>query len=235
MTQNKNARLAGLAYLAVVIFGIISLVVIPGKFFVWNDPAATVARIQADPLVFRLGILSSLFCYLAFTALVLLLFRLLKPVNIQGAVAMAVLAGCSVPVSVFSVHDQLNVLDLLSASSPFTSNAPTNLRVMQHLYAYKNGIFVAELFWSTWLFPLGWLIYRSGFLPRFLGALLMVGSSGYFLHTFLLIGYPDADATLLRALRLPASAAEIGTCLWLLIMGTRKIPGPGQTRAKEMK
>jgi len=93
---------------------------------------------------------------------------------------------------------------------------------------YKTGFVTAQLFFGAWLFPLGYLVYKSGFLPRFLGVLLVLDGIAvliWFLQALLLPDYP--------ALRYPGIVvsflAEVGLALWLLVKGVKVVDsGAGQ-------
>ena len=94
---------------------------------------------------------------------------------------------------------------------------------MLSLDAYNNGILVSSIFWGLWLLPFGYLVFKSGFLPKVLGILLMIGCFGYlinFLGVELLPGYEGT--AIARVVRMPAALGELGTCLWLLIIGARE-------------
>ena len=87
---------------------------------------------------------------------------------------------------------------------------------------YDNGLAITRLFWGGWLLPLGYLVLKSALLPRVLGGLLMLGGLGYIIDVFgdlLVPGY--ADSPLPAIVTRPAALGEIGTCLWLLIVGVR--------------
>ena len=95
------------------------------------------------------------------------------------------------------------------------------------LDAYRNGILVSSIFWGLWLLPFGYLVFKSGFLPRILGTLLIIGCFGYlidFLGRALFPSYPDT--AIASYVTLPGSFGEIGTCLWLLIVGAHEPKSP---------
>ncbi len=97
-------------------------------------------------------------------------------------------------------------------------------QVMLYLTNYANGIEISQIFWGLGLFPFGYLVFKSGFLPKFLGILLMAGCFGYLITFFGGFLYPDFHKTLISDIvGMPAPIGEIGICLWLLIMGTNKI------------
>ena len=85
------------------------------------------------------------------------------------------------------------------------------------------GFDVAGIFWGLWLFPLGLLVYRSGFLPRFLGVLLMVGTVAYLANSFTALVLPQYEAIVSRWMN-PLQAVEVVFMFWLLIMGAKPRP-----------
>lgn len=222
MNPNKRtARLAGACYLGVVIFGIFSIAYVPSQLIRWKDAAQTLHNIQASENLFRWGIVGGVCCYLCFALLPLILYRLLKPVGGQPALLMAVLALLSVPVSFLNLQHKFDVLSLLHSGASYGLTAEQlQQQVMLHLVSYNNGIVIAQVFWGLWLLPFGYLVYRSGFLPKILGVLLMLGCAGYMTGFLIDTVFPHLEnATWTKYVRLPATIGEIGTCLWLLIVG----------------
>ncbi|MEQ9441377.1 MAG: DUF4386 domain-containing protein [Cyclobacteriaceae bacterium] len=224
--NQSTARLAGLMYLILVITGILNLAYIPSRLIEMDDAAQTLQNIQQSETLFRWGIVSGIISYLAFLGLVWVLYQLLHPVNKRYAQVMVVLVLCSIPLSFVNLLHKFSVLSLLS-DAPFVQGlSPEELayQVMFYLQAYRNGINISQIFWGLWLFPFGYLVYRSGFLPKLLGILLMAGCFGYligFFGSFLVPGY--GSTVFSTIVDLPSSLGEIGTCLWLLIMGTNTL------------
>lgn len=217
-----TARLAGLLYLVVVLTGIFSLAYVPGQTQVAGDAAATLAALQAHEFLFRLGIAAGLLCYLAFLLLPLALHRVLAPHGRTAAALMVAFALVSVPLSFANLQHKLAVLALLGDAS---NAAPAALaaKAMAELQAYGRGIQVLKLFWGLWLLPLGWLVFSSRAIPRVLGVLLMLGCAGYVTDVFARLLVPGfADMAIARYIVLPATLGEIGTCLWLLLVGVRR-------------
>jgi len=223
LSVKQTARLAGFLYLLVVIFGIISLMYIPGKLIQWDNAAATLQKIKVSPVLFRFGILSNIICYTAFLLLPLVLYRLFKPVNASVAALMVLLAVVSVPLSFAHLQNKFAVLNLLDASTGGNFlPLPLQEQVMFYLNQFENGNLVLQTFWGLWLFPLGYLIVKSGMLPKILGILLMLGCMGYLVNMTGNILFPFyATWGIAGYVRLPASIGEIGTCLWLLMAGAK--------------
>jgi hypothetical protein len=84
---------------------------------------------------------------------------------------------------------------------------------MLSLEAYGNGLLVSEIFWGLWLLPFGYLVFKSGFLPRVLGVLLMIGCFGYLIDFSGQVLFPGYTQTpLAHFVRLPGSIGELGIC-----------------------
>ena len=133
---------------------------------------------------------------------------------------MVVFALVSVPVSFVNLQHRLGVLNLLDSNVGV--NASITKQVMLLLQTYNSGILLVQVFWGLWLLPFGYLVYRSGFLPKVLGVLLMLGCFGYLLSSFGDILAPAfAQSAFSKYITLPASLGEIVICLWLLIKGVK--------------
>ena len=93
-------------------------------------------------------------------------------------------------------------------------------RTREFLNLHEHGFDVAGIFWGLWLFPLGLLVYRSGFLPRILGVLLMIACWAYLANSFTSLVLPRYEAMVNRWIS-PLQLAEMVFMLWLLIKGAR--------------
>ena len=223
-STKKTARVAGLIYLIVVLTGIFSLAYVPKNLITWNNANLTFNKIIASELLFRAGIFSSVVCYTAFIFLPIVLYQLLKRVNEFYAKLMTILALVSVPISFVNLQNKFSILTLISKDEylKIYSNEQLQNKVMFYLNQYNNGISLVSIFWGLWLLPFGYLIYKSEFLPKILGILLMLGCFGYLINftgNMFIKNY--AEIGISKFVSLPASIGEIGTCLWLLIVGAR--------------
>jgi hypothetical protein len=218
------ARIAGLFYLIVVLTGIFSLLYVPKTLFIWNNPTLTFNKILHNELLFRTGIFSSVICYTAFLFLPIILYKLLKQVNEFYSLLMTILAIVSVPVSFMNLQHKFSILSLIGNEKylKIYSNDQLQSNVMFYLNQYDNGILLVSIFWGLWLLPFGYLLYKSEFIPKILGILLILGCFGYltnFAGNILITNY--AQTGISKFVSLPGSIGEIGTCLWLLIVGVK--------------
>lgn len=216
----RLARLAGLLYLLVVVFGILAHVVVRGRLYIPGDAAATAANLAAQPMLFRLGFVADLLMatFLLLTAMAL--YRLLRHVQPDAAAAMVVFAAVGTAIT-FAVLSQTFAAFLVATAPPYPTvlgaqGAPLSLLLLDtHHYGYLS----AQIFFGLWLLPLGYLMYRSAMFPRWLGVLLAAASVGFLLDTVLLFLAPalrDAAEPVIGSL---TSVAELVAVAWLLVRG----------------
>jgi len=225
-SRNKTARVAGILYLILILFGIISLAYIPSLLIDRESAAKTFENITNSEFLFRLGIVSGIITFLIYILLPLALYKLLHEVNKVYASLMVIFALISVPIFFVNILNKFSVLTLINNPEYLKKFDETELQtqVMLHIESYYNGIEISQIFWGLWLFPFGYIVYKSGFLPKILGIFLMLGCIGYLTTFFGGFLYSDFNKTIISEIaRYPATIGEIGICLWLLIMGTNKL------------
>lgn len=221
--MNRTARVAGGLYLAVAILAAFGNLYVPSALVVRGDAETTASNIAASELLFRSGILSHLIGQVVFVFLVLTLYRLLEPVNKARAVLMVVLAIVGVPMAFLNEVNRLMVLRLLSdAPDGASSTVELQNQAMRCFATWESGIHVTLAFWGLWLVPLGLLVFRSGFLPRLLGILLVVSGAGYVTDAGMQLLFPGVPTVSQFTF-----AGEALFLLWLLIRGVRAERGQG--------
>ena len=223
VTRSRTARLAGALYLLMMPLGVLGIVYIPTRLVVRNDATATAERIAASEWLFRSGIVSHLLSQVVFVFLVLTLFRLLEGVNERHARIMVILALVGVPMAMLSELGHLAALVVLDAPAggPF-SPAQLHAQAMTFLELRTQGVLIAQIFWGLWLLPLGVLVYRSGFIPRAIGVLLVIAGFGYFFDSMTQLLAPGFPVVSLFTF-----VGELALALWLVIKGA----GTGQRPA----
>lgn len=223
---NRTARLAGGLYLALMPFGFFGMIYVPSVLVVPGDAASTASNIMASEWLIRSGTVSVLISQIVFVFLVLALYRLLKPVNESHAMLMGVLALPAVPIAFLNEVNHVAVLRLLSSADQGAYSAnQLHALVMLFLEMREGGILFALVFWGLWLLPLGLLVFRSGFLPKLLGVLLVIGGVGYLLDVGAQLLFPGAS-TIGRVTSVFAMLAAMGEllfALWLVIKGVNAV------------
>jgi Domain of unknown function (DUF4386) len=223
--KNK-ARFAGLLYASTVIFGPFYLLYLPDKFIVSGNASATAARIAASESLFRLGIVAEIAGATVFMFVVLALYDLLKEVDRKYAAIMVILFGISVPISCVNALNQVAILKLLSGGDFLSvfNKEQVDALVMMFVRLHGSGNLIAEIFWGLWLAPFGVLVFRSGFLPRILGVLLMISCIAYVAVSVTALLSP-AYSQMISGFMMPiAGLGELAIMLWLVIMGAKDQP-----------
>ena len=220
----KQARVAGLLYLLASIPAPFALIYVPNKLIVLGDATATANNIRASEMLLRLAIGCDLMASIIFIFVVLALYRLFKPVSEGYAVAMATLLLISMPVSFFSVINELGALIVVNGGNFLPGFDQHQLDALAYLFfrLRNQGILVAQIFWGLWLFPFGILVIRSGFIPRFIGYLLFVAGCGYVADSFAAVLFPAYRSSVGQVAGI-LEAAELSIIFWLVIWGA-KIP-----------
>ena len=226
-STKKAARLAGLLYAATLIPGFFSLLYVPSRFIVSGDAAATADRIAASEFVYRLGIVSELIGFTGFIFVVWALYRLLRGVDEAHAALMLILMLVSIPISLVNVLNEVAALTLFRGARflSIVDKPQRDAMAMLFLDLHRHGIIVAEIFWGLWLVPFGVLVFKSGFLPRALGVLLIIACFGYLAESIAPLLFPESVKIVSRFARV-LTAAELPTILWLLVVGAKDQPLP---------
>ena len=222
-STKRQARVAGLLYLLTSIPGFFSLMYIPSHFMVSGNATATAGKIASAELVFRLGILSELIGFTGFIFVVRALYGLFQGVNKAQASLMVTLMLVSIPITLVSVLNEFAALILIRGGDFLSviEKPQRDALAMLFLKVHGQGFAVAQIFWGLWLIPFGVLVYRSGFLPRILGILLVIACFGYLANSLVDFGLlPDVAARVAGQLTI----CELPIIFWLLIMGAKDQP-----------
>ena len=219
---NKTARGAGILYFIMDVFMIFSGMVVDPKIYVPGDAAATASNILASEWLFRLGFVSWIVGYIVFLFLVLALYNLFKSVDKGQARLMVILVVASVPIGILNMLNQYAPIVLLSGAEHLSAFNPAQLQTLAMVFfdMYKHGMMIDEIFWGLWLIPLGILVYKSGFIPKALGVLLIVGCSGHLISFFSIFLFPGYS-TILTPIGDTVTIGELPVFLWLLIKGVK--------------
>jgi len=225
-SNKKTARTAGVLYLFFVLTFVYSLGYVPGRFYIEGDAVATIKSIQEAEGLFRLGIVVGMVACTIYMLLLAQLYKLLSPVGKNAAVIMVVLGAAHIPLFFTGHVDQLNLLALLKERGygAALSSEQLHTQILLLVDAYQNSVLINVFFMGLWLVPFGFLVFKSGFLPKFLGVLLILNSLPYLIYFFRQILTPDyVLPDFVRYILMPGGVGEFVTCLWLLIMGAKEL------------
>ena len=218
-SQKKTAKIAGLMYLLFLIFAIIS-----DKFasFAITDPTVVINKIIANQGLFSVGLISNLLSALFFILAAWALYVLLKPVNKNLALLFLLLNLAGVVIQCLSVLNLFAVLQIFSGAEFLKVFQADQLQALAIFFInlYENGFIIAQIFYGAWLLPLGYLVYKSKFLPKFLGILLIIDFFAILLWFFQFFLLPSYEIMSYPGLVISA-VAEFGLTFWLLIKGVK--------------
>lgn len=218
----KTARMVGALYLLLAISGIFGLIYVPGKLFVQGDAAGTINNILASQVLFRLYIMNGVMSAVLFMLLVFALYQLFKDVDRTQARLMLIFVVIQVPMALVSTLSQVATLECARGAGYLSvfSRAQLDGLAMLFLHMDSQLTIAFEFFWGLWLFPLGWLVIKSRYLPRFVGIWLILNGAAYvvsYLVGTLSPEYVDMTGKVVT----PFLMGELVFMLWLLIMGIR--------------
>ncbi len=216
-SPQKTARVAAFVFVLIFILGMSTELFIRPGMIVPGDAAATVNNIAASESLFRLSVVSDLIRQALLMLLPLLLYKLLKPVNKTISSLMVIFYLVCVPISLLNELNHFAVL-LLSSGAGFLTAFKAdqlNAMVMFFIDLRINGTYIAQFF-SFWVVLVGYLVFKSGFLPRILGILLMLVGLSYTVSAVLFFIFPAFDTAIFG---LFTFIGESLFYLWLLIKG----------------
>jgi hypothetical protein len=227
-SRNTMARIAGGFYLAFILTSVLADRL--GHIGLGSAPAVY-QTVVTDPSSFRRSLVvgpdhkgpALLFLVAAWG-----LYVLMRPVNKHLALLFLLLNTVGVAIQCASMFPLLTALLMGDAGSHMQAYSAAQLEGLGYLSisVYKTGFVTAQLFFGTWLFPLGYLIYKSGYLPRFLGVLLMADGIAVLIWFFQALLLPDHPAITSPG-TIVSLVAEVGLTLWLLVRGAKSVdPGP---------
>jgi hypothetical protein len=220
----KTARFAGLLYLVWIITGLFAMFYVPSKINMRGDAVTTAQNILANEFLFRTSIVNDLVSSTLWLVMVLVFYRMFKEVDKRQAKLLVALVIVQIPVALFM--DTFSITSLMIFKGEILKTFELTQRqdlAMLFLKMSDYGVSTLEAFWGLWLFPLAILVYKSRFLPRFLGVWLIITGFFYLGLSFTDIMLPQyKDMVIHSVFALPAEVGEVALMLWLLIVGAKE-------------
>jgi hypothetical protein len=227
-SPKRLARIAGVLYLLVGIFGGFAEGFVDPKLYVAGDAAATAGNVVKNLGLVRLGVVSHLLDGTCFIFLALTLYILLEHVHASVARAMLVLVALSVGIICLNAIFQFESLRI--ATNPSYTNAfglaGSNALILLLLDIQHYGTLSAQVFFGLWLIPLGYLAWKSLLFPKSLGGVLVLGGVCYLVDLLAAFLAPDLSLKIHAAVVIPCAIAEIWMVLYLLVAGVRTAQPP---------
>ena len=216
----KTARIAGAVYLSTLPLAIYFWSYLPGKLIARGNATASAENILAHETLFRFSILGDLFTHVILLCLAFLLYRLLFDVNRTWAFVMVGFVLVSTAVGFLNALNSLAAVILFRGADFLVVIDKPQREAMAMLFIrlHGQGFLINEVFSGLWLFPLGLLVFRSGFLPQFLGLWLMVACFGWLVVSVIALVFPAYYDTAFSSAQ-PVVLGEMVFALWLLIKG----------------
>lgn len=218
-TNKKTARIAGLLFLMMVIFGLAAEIFFRQKVFSSSDITVTANNILSNNLLYRSGVLSDMLMSISYLFTALVLYKLLSSVNKSMATTMVVFATAGSVLLLFNILIEIAPLYILSSNdymSAFDISQKQSL-AMFFYNLYQHGYMIGQIFFALWVLPLGILIYKSGFIPKVIGILFIIETVFGFMS--ITVHFLIPNATLETILMLPMIIAEFSFMFYLLIRG----------------
>ena len=221
LAPGKVARFTGGIYLAYIVASVLATAL--GQIGLGTAPQVYEA-IATNEGSFRLGLAIALLSGLLFLVVAWGLYVLLRPVNRDLALLFLVLNAVGVAIAGASLFPLISALlqgDEASRIQAFTAVQLEGLAYLS-IDVYKLGFVTAQLFFGAWLFPLGYLVLKSGFLPRWLGVLLLLDGVAVMVWFTQALLLPDVPAIRYPGL-IVSFLAEVGLALWLVVKGVKVV------------
>ena len=221
MSQRKAARVAGFLYLMNAIFATLG-VLATMDLIVPTDAAATANNIMANELLYLFAFMSNIGMLLTGVFLPLALYVVFKPVDKKNAILFVLLMLVTVPIMCFNLVNQFAALLVLGddySTLLSTNQFVLHALVMLFLDLEEVGYTIAKIFWGLWLLPLGYLVYKSGYVPKILGILLVISCFTYLIDFSVFFLFPDVYEAISIIINLPTMFFELAFAFWLLLKG----------------
>lgn len=217
----KTARLAGVFYFIWILSGLYSLMLIPSQIDMSGDATSTAKNILSHEFLFRTGIINDLINSSIWIVMILLLYRLFKPVNSYLAKLLFALVIVQIPAVFILEGFNITALMILKGEGLQTFETAQRLEIaIQFLKFSDYAVHALEFYWGLWLLPLGILICKSVFIPRFFGIWLVINGIALLTLSFTDILLPQYRNMIFK-IAIPAMFGEVVFMLWLLIKGIK--------------
>ena len=220
-SPRRLARIAGGLYLINIVGGFFAIGLVPALLVVPGDAAASAHNILANELLYRLGFVAHIIISLTNMPLAVIFYELFKVVNRRLALLVAFITLVATAIECASLVYQFAPLIFLEGGRSLSGLTAEQLQaqVSVSLELQVIGQQISFVFWGFYGLVLGYLVFRSRFLPRVIGVLLAIGGLSYLTYSLAYLIAPGFAAHLVPYIQLPSLVGEGSLCLWLLLVG----------------
>lgn len=224
ISLNRIALLTGVGYLIIFVTGFFSNFFVVESLVVPGDPSTTMENLASNKLLFRAGIYSFIIMVVLDVILAWTLYILLEPVNKRLSLLSGWLRLVNSTIFGIALYNLLSVQHILHDTEylAILCDGQIQAQVMVLFRTFNDTWLIGLVFFSIHLFVLGFLIFKSGYIPRIIGILLIIAAAGYLIDSsanFLLADYSDYENIFLLIVAVPGIIGELSFTLWLLIKG----------------
>jgi hypothetical protein len=221
--DSKTARIAAsLFFLLCVPLSLWETNYVHSKIFVPQDPVATAHNLISNEFIFRTAIVSHLIGTFIFLFMILMFYRLLRPVDKNLSRLMVIPILAQIPIVFIFEAINFTALMTLKAEPRLTFDVVQQQEVTYFLLrAHRYAFGADKIIFGLCFIPFGLLVLRSGFAPRIFGILMIIGGAGYVLDSCLYILLQRSDYLIFQPLKLYSSAGYAIALLWFVIKGVR--------------
>jgi len=222
ISQSQAVKYLRIMYPIWMVIGLVGILYVPSTLIVPGDASTTASNILGNELLFRTGIVTSLVTQLIHILVVLVLYQLFKSVNKDHSWLLVVFGLVGVPISMLNDLNRVAALLLARGADYLTVFEPSQLNALMMFFLNLNeqGMYIATIFWGLWLFPLGYLVYKSGYFPKIVGIVVMLAGLGYTLDPFTRLLLPAYETIILPILMI-LTMGELIFTVWLVVKGAK--------------
>ncbi len=229
LTQNKAAKIAGIGYLVIFVLGIVINFFVFGGLIVKGDAETTANNIAANEILFRSGMAGWIVVLIIDIIIAWALYIFLKPVSKSLSLITAWFRLVYIAIFGITQLNLLFVIVLLSGADFLKVFTPAQVKALALLFidGHNYGFLIALVFFGVHLFLISRLIFKSGYVPKYVGIVLVLASFGYIVDSFanfLLPNYSEYQLMFMLLVAVPGIVGELTFTIWLLNKGSKSEP-----------
>lgn len=232
ISGKKAARIAGLFYLIVIATGLFSEVFVRQALRVSNDAIATAQNIQSHEMLFRWGFVADLINFVVGLPALLIIYFLFRRIDrflMRLALLFVVIQTAVIAINLLN---QISSLLLVGKDPYLNTLQPSQLATLSLFYLniQAQGYAIGLVFFGIYCLLVGYVIFKSGMVPKILGVLYMISGAGYLINSFTMFLSKGFANPLFLYLAIPIFIGELSFCLWLLVRGVENFDKELMTR-----